>query len=1252
VLHRDLRLALCWLLCLTGGMLLADPPSQMYRGEGPRGWPRYSPDDERSRITAVADVVTPHIEWARPWAGGSLRVLAIAHKEHGRWPIELSQRFDFRVTTVYTHSRDKLGVLPDDADHGSPGRINQRPHDVEARLLQAMNEPVDVVINDVPLSTLGSSVTERMAQLVQHGVGYVGSVQGFPLGRRARAEGAERDMLRAAAPITGLKAVNPAFKSLSGEDMVRLWDVDSGGRVADLTGFTWDEPALDPGRLQYSWLVDLPWEVWCSLAGRAALWAARRVSAAPQLRVEWPRAPISWAELPYSLPTSASTGAGIILRVWDADGRLRHQGSDGIIPQLPVGRYFVGLQRHTDRGITDWTFGSCEVTAPYGIASVTVDGLYKRPEDRITAIVRLAGRPAKGCRVQFEVVDNYDRCIFRRSAPAQTEVAFSARLAESLHIYNYAQAKLFDAGGRLVDEARHSFYVRQPGPPRDDLSVLVFGPDGRYPSRRIVMQRFVEMGMNAGLNAQGLAPANVHPVKYDFRLVVAADDRGYVNPNIASLSYIEYVQTKMRATAKELAPFSPLLYYLGDDVRYLSYGEDGGWNPEMRSSLAEWARETYGDLDHINQAWESSYSSFDEIAPIKLADALAAVRSGHQPRYGPLCHWVDHQLHTDRAFARFHRQLGDAIREADPGVPSNIGSFVVGWTPPGSGFDFWQLAEGRQLGFQYPNPWVHEIFRSALAPDALQGTWYGGYGLYNYPPSYLDQDFLPWWGVFHGLNVHGLYYGGIAARWFDERLLGPDLSFMPGVAKIVANHDELRSGIAKLLFNAHRVNDGVAIVYSPASIHVSAVFDRGLPKAPEWEGQDTASDLFIYMQCWEGLMHLVRDLGFSFDVVPSSLLDDGHLLERDIRVLVLPLGLRIGAPEAEAIRHFVARGGVLVADALPGVFDERCRADHAGVIADVLGVKLGGGIPGAKIKREAAAAEGGTVLPDVVADGDIVLAGAHAQGRTAGGTPIFLVHRYGQGSAILLNVLARDYQIWRTAASEMPFRETVGRLLTEAGIEPYPDVKCVVGSGGRLEHPLQVTEVHRYELGAARYVGLLRHHKLRPDDVIYMADLRPKPVSITFDEPRHVYDMRSGMYRGHTDTIEDMIYPARAELYALLPYEVRDLAVRARWVSGAVAVEAEIVPGDSEAQRVPHVFHIEVTDPEGRQRVELTRNTVAPSGRCQERLFVGYNAKPDGWRVTIRDAASGMTRRACVASPVPTKGGRRNSDTVSDGAGT
>ena len=158
----------------------------------------------------------------------------------------------------------------------------------------------------------------------------------------------------------------------------------------------------------------------------------------------------------------------------------------------------------------------------------------------------------------------------------------------------------------------------------------------------------------------------------------------------------------------------------------------------------------------------------------------------------------------------------------------------------------------------------------------------------------------------------------------------------------------------------------------------------------------------------------------------------------------------------------------------------------------------------------------------------------------------------------------------------------------------------------------------------------LRHPKLRPDSAIYMSDLRPKPAWIDFGKTAHVYDVRRSMYRGKTSKVEDVVYPGRAELYALLPYEVRGLKTKAALAGHALTVEAEILPDDLEAALVPHVFHIEVFDPRGVIRPELSRNVVGEQGKCKERFFLGYNAPAGVWRVKVRDVATGTTKGTTI----------------------
>ncbi len=1227
------RPSLVWVLALGAAASAAGadgPPSRAFRAEGHgRRVYYYFPDDEVRRVTALHDVVTPHIAWARPLRGGPVRVLAIAHKSQGRWPVELAQRFDARVTTVYGHSSSELGSP---ADHGL---FVQRPGDVQARLLQAMNEPIDMLITDIPPKVLGAVVCERLLGLIGKGVGYVGSVEGLELGGHQRNRDAEHAMIKAAAPIAGLRAVVKAFPTVEAAagKIVRLWTRGDAGRIADLTGYPRDAAAPEANRLQYLWLPSMEEEAWFALVGRAVLWASRRVEAGTPLQAAWPREPIDRRAMPHAIEIAYPAGARLRVRVWDADGRLRHEGDKPIVPRFPAGRYFVGVEAFRDGVGSDWAFGSVRVASQVGITDIALDSAFKDPGEKVRATVTLSDPPPPGSTLRIDVLDGYARSVCRREPPAAKAVAFEGDFAESLHIYNTVNVALVDADGGTMAEDRRGFYVAQPGPPRDDVSWIVWeGGAGFEPRRRALLKQFARLGMagalTGGLDAvQSLAMADVHPILYAYKMTgVRVNEQGVASPCLTSPSYREHTIRTIQDEAERYRPYAPYFFYLGDDARYTSQGQDACWSPTCRAGLAAWAKQRYETIDRLNVAWGTSYATFDDVAPVKQAVAKAAADRGE---LGPLCHFVDHQIWTDRMVAEWWREMGKGIRKTAPDTPSNMGSCVVGWTWPGSGIDFWQLAEGKDLVFQYPNPWVHDIFRSAAAPDALHGTWYGGYGLYTYPP-YYDGDYLPWWSVFRGVNLHGLYYGGQGRTWYSERLLGADLGPMPAVARMLDNLNELKRGTAKLLFNAKRMHDGMAMVYAPANIHASLAFADGLPKAREWHGQATSSDAFVYMQCWEGMSSLLSDMGFGYEVVHATSLESGTFLGEGYRALVLPFHIRLTEGEAQTIRRFVRDGGTVIADALPGLFDGRCRTDHGGVLADVFGVELVGGLQERQVRSGPAETTSGEALGPWVVDAGVRLRGAEATAKDADGTPLLMVNRFGQGCAVLLNVLARDYQIRRTMATEMPFRDAVAGLLADRGVMK-PAIGCEVSAAGEDEpHRIQVTEFHRYQLDGADYVGVLRHPKLRADDAIYMADLRPKPAWITLHRKAHVYDVRRRMYRGMTDRLEDVIYPARAELFALLPYEVRGLELAARMEGPALTYSVEIVPGDADAKPVTHVFHVRVIDPSGRDRREYRRNVAAKSGSFQGRVFLGHNAEAGTWRVTVRDVASGMQRTSEV----------------------
>jgi hypothetical protein len=155
-------------------------------------------------------------------------------------------------------------------------------------------------------------------------------------------------------------------------------------------------------------------------------------------------------------------------------------------------------------------------------------------------------------------------------------------------------------------------------------------------------------------------------------------------------------------------------------------------------------------------------------------------------------------------------------------------------------------------------------------------------------------------------------------------------------------------------------------------------------------------------------------------------------------------------------------------------------------------------------------------------------------------------------------------------------------------------------------------------------VGLLRDFRLRFDESVPIYDLRPRWTTIDLGRTGYVYDVRKGRYIDKTDKVQAVVAPARALLYAVLPYAVDRVDVSDQ---GSTDPQEEsfslgIVP--SEGSSGSHVFHVTVTDPSGRERREYSRNVKATNGSALLRLRFALSDPNGFWKLTVRDVASGQ----------------------------
>jgi len=124
--------------------------------------------------TLTDQVVTPHTKWAKPYAGGALRVLSMMPRWQQRWTVELAQRMSVKYDTVMFAKHSSLGrdswVV--DAD-GDPALL--RPLD---DALAKLAKPLDcIVVSCLSASAIKPAIVDAILKQVENGAGLV--ITGF-----------------------------------------------------------------------------------------------------------------------------------------------------------------------------------------------------------------------------------------------------------------------------------------------------------------------------------------------------------------------------------------------------------------------------------------------------------------------------------------------------------------------------------------------------------------------------------------------------------------------------------------------------------------------------------------------------------------------------------------------------------------------------------------------------------------------------------------------------------------------------------------------------------------------------------------------------------------------------------------------------------------------------------------------------------------------------------------------------------------
>jgi hypothetical protein len=1090
------------------------------------------------------DFPTPHTDWAQPYALGKTRVLFIV-SGHGTLPrecVELKQRFDLEAEAVFW-----ARVVDSTEEQWHGGQLG------EQRLLELLQRQWDcVVLIQEKLTKLSAEAQYRLLEPVARGAGIV-----------MVRDGDDRVMKPAnrIAPLPAWLAAIPGAEA---------YRVGKGRGV--LLAERPDIPYHEGWETEY--------DVWAERFGRAILWAAgKEPQLVLQLSVE--KESVRWADWAASLQVTAS-GTGpegkLILqtRVRRGIGDPEHLPTRALgagdevrfrLPVLAADTWYADAWLWHAGKVVTWATVPFTVDSPRRVKAIVLDQAWSEVGGSLSGKVELAGPPVPGESLSVRLLDRHRRILAQQTVAGGPDGnTFSFPVEDWFPMLVTVDARLV-AGGQEIHGT--GVYAQVTQRHRGQFNFLIWDvPKGTLaPYAEASLARTGVTLQLCGGNPPPIAAAfDIAWVPYTTRIQAKLNPNGTMQPfcwndEAAVHKHLDAL-TKAYTPARQHGVF---VWSLGDEVDTQGYCAA----PQCVQAYREYLQGEYGDLARLNESWGTQFRDWSEVAisdPADL-DENAALKAGNTAR------WFDRHAFKSWNFVRFCGRYRAAFESIDP--QAKVGFEGAGLFDRGDDIEL--IVRNNTFWSPYPGT-TDEVVRSIAPRDFPRANWMGytkdadSLLAKYWRMVTLGMDAVWWWrwdciGRFHG--------------W-----LAPDLRPFPAVADILQDTRIVRAGLGDLLLHSTRLDDGIAILYSyPSSVICK---QRG------------GTSFGSYESAHLGAQTLVRELGLEFRYITDRMVREGELAKTSVRVLLLPRAEALSDAEVEAIRGFVARGGLVIADVRTGLYDGHCKARAQGALDDLFGIRREG-------CPEATPAKSPELGPLKLDGGVKATTGAAAQAFDS--IPAFITCSRDQGETLFLNA---DFSAFgQLALAGTPETVATDLALRLARFRVLPEY-TLVGRGQQRERGVLVS---RWQNGNASLFSLFR------------TGGEPSTVQVLLPRDAAVYDLRQQrlVTRGRSFTTE--IVPNRASFFAVLPAAapVARLQVAATAPPGSVVTATAQVPNAAGF----HALRIRVRAA-GQPLDWLDRNLIVGQEPATFRLPLAYNDPTGPYEIQATDLFTGKTTTAAL----------------------
>ena len=1000
------------------------------------------------------------------------------------------------------------------------------------------------------------------------------------------------------------------------------------------------------------------WEYFYSLLGRSIMWAGgedpqvhllplrveNRAAGGKSLTVTLDnRAPIRTGELSVKLINQWGGEQGSALK----PVRL-NRGRNRIVLDLPgaasAGRNDVDVILSADGKRYAWGSGSFAVPQAGRIVSITTDKKFYALGDRMQVTVKIdrsgvaatGGKPAprtpvprkenlsKPAKVRVDLLDNRRRLIGSvvEAAAEGSEGVIQAALPVGNYTTNigWVRATLVgegEAGEDVIDQSqtRVEFVSLDRKFGAYELILPWYGPPSYEPWEPTLEEQFRKIGVtvvgNPRNNFKLIAEVNSpgfgvywyrrKPYLEQKAQYLKTHDTKYLvrQPDLSSPEWLDKLRAAIVDSMKEDEPYAPLAYYLADESSLTSYGDplDFSWSQPTLAAFRVRLRGQYSSVEALNKEWETNYKAWDDVMPLTTREAQAKANYAG---------WMDHRTFMEHVFARALEVAAETVKAQDPGgLPSISGTQAPG---PSNAVNWYLLDHVVGYLQPYSEDDQDDLHRSIHAGQILTGfTGYERFG------AELRHEL--WHRLLAGQTGASLFWHYTA--------LNADLTLTQQGRDLAALTNEFRNeGLALLLRGAERENCGIAVHYSLLSVRGHWITDGHIAPDEVSDGDKTSANLKRFHQNRTNWLEALRDAGYAYDFVTTEQIDKGSLA--NYKVLVLPDSIALSKAEVTAIREFVRRGGLLIADGQTGLMDGHARWETGGLLDDVLGVAH-------KNVREEEKDAGpvtlqvswdgqGTEAMVSPAEADLKVTSGKA-GFSEAGTPFLIENSFGAGRAVTLNFWMSNYHKLRDAGKNGPMLELLEHYLREGGAQPVAEISNAAGQR------IGCSEIVGYRKGEVRYLAVL------PGVGCQDAG----PVTLRLPSPRYVYDLREHRLLGKITQVEGTLTDGEPLFLALSPEPLGSLRVTALGAGaggslrvkagGAAAFRIELaMPGGQ--SDFPEAVHVDVRSPDGRIVSYYGGNLSLKRGEARFSVALALDDQPGEWQVTVRGPYDHQTSSA------------------------